>query len=796
MFSLTDIDALPRLAALRQDILDSPYELCAQKARLMTKHLATNRRGIRERIHCRVYRRSLAQLAAGKRQPQWKTRVNRQILRAYRSEAMGPELRMADALAYTLEHAELRAYDHELIVGNLTSRRVGAALHPEYGGLLVIPELDTLPTRAVNPLRVRLEDKVALRRDVLPYWFRRSIMAVAPSYNRDPSFLETVNEGKAYLLTQFAGISHVTPDYRSMLTKGLRGIERELLAGKRSPNRDAMLVSVRAGIAFGHRWYQHLIERADAEGNEDLRRVAELFRRIPEHPAVTFHEALQSLFIAHVMLHQENFQHGISFGRLDQMLAPYYRQDLEAGRITPEGAVELLGCFLCKTAEVLPLFFHRATEFFSGLSSASGITLGPCVNDVSYLLLLAYDQVRLRQPNLHVRVSDETPPEFLNLCAAVLKKGGGMPAFFNDKTIVASQVAAGVSVEHAEEYAVVGCCEWGPAGCSFPAAGAGFINLPHVLDLALRSDTSLNSVEEVLVAFETQLRMLLKEATDGNNAIERAHADHRPTPLLSTLVQGCIDQGLDATQGGAVYNTTGFQGVGLADVADSIAALQQLVFCGSMNLPTFLAVVDSDFQGHAELLSRLQNQVPRYGEDKGAEVFVSQVSTLFRDVLASFSNPRGGPYSAGFWSMTTHQGFGSRTGASPSGRRANTPLSNGISPRLGSERMGPTAALASAAQVADVSNGCVLNTKLDPSHLGGKTGNAILTGLVRGHFALGGQQVQINVVDPEVLRKAQQRPDLYGDLVVRISGYSAYFNDLTEAMQDELIGRASHGAAA
>jgi len=308
----------------------------------------------------------------------------------------------------------------------------------------------------------------------------------------------------------------------------------------------------------------------------------------------------------------------------------------------------------------------------------------------------------------------------------------------------------------------------------------------------------LPSMDAVLEALRAEMEAVVAAAVAGNDAIERAHAQFRPTPLLSILVGGCLAKGVEVNAGGATYNSTGFQGVGLADVADSLAAIDQLVFQERrLTFGALMAAVDANFEGQAELRDRILNKVPKYGEDAGrAEHYARLVGDLFAQIVRHYENPRGGPYAPGFWTMTTHVGFGRRLGALPSGRRAGQPLGDGISPANGADRRGPTASMLAAARAggAHIANGCCLNEKLDPSFVKGEAGNGIVDGLTRGYFAAGGMQVQYNVLDAATLIDAKQHPERYRDLVVRISGYSAYFNDLTEAMKDELIGRTLHGA--
>jgi formate C-acetyltransferase len=306
-------------------------------------------------------------------------------------------------------------------------------------------------------------------------------------------------------------------------------------------------------------------------------------------------------------------------------------------------------------------------------------------------------------------------------------------------------------------------------------------------------------MDALVAALRRELERLVGAAAAGNDAIERAHARWRPTPLLSLLVAGCLESGVEVNAGGARYDSTGMQGVGLADVADSLAAIEQVVFEERrLPLAALVAAADRDFAGDEELRRRLEGRVPKYGQDRGrAEHWARVTAELYGEAVRRHRNPRGGPYAAGFWTMTTHLGFGRRLGALPSGRRAGAPLSDGISPGNGCDRDGPTASMRAAARVGSpaVGNGLCLNEKLDPWYLRGEPGTKLLADLTRGYFAAGGMQVQYNVIDAAVLLDAKRHPERHRDLVVRISGYSAYFNDLTEAMKDDLIARTLHGAA-
>ncbi|MBW2271865.1 MAG: hypothetical protein JRG96_01235 [Deltaproteobacteria bacterium] len=836
------VPSLPRLARLREDLLDAPYALCSQKAELLTGFFrARTKAGATAqlaRLHFALARRALDRsLGEGIPQKRWQLRTSNALQRFYaaREEAARadpPVVEYARALAYILERAPLRIYEHELVVGNPSSQRIGAPIHPDLGGLLMLPELAGLASREVNPLRTTPEQLRQLEDEILPFWFSRSVQSRAALLTGDLELPNKLMRGREFILTQFAGISHVTPDYPAVLSRGFEGLLAEVEERSREtrdPEQQAFYaaaaIAARAACDFGARWSAHCAAEAERETRSEraaeLRELAEIFARVPAKPARSFHEAVQSLYLSHVIVHQENFQHGVSFGRIDQYLLPYYRDDLEAGRITPERAVELLGCLLGKAAELLPLFNAMATEYFSGLSSASGITLGGCdsagadaSNELSFLVLEAYDQMRLRQPNLHLRVHPGSDPALVARAHEIAKQGGGMPAFFNDEAVVPAVEALGVARADARDYSIVGCVEWGVPYRSFPAAGACFLSLPAALDRALHGGSyaddggaaqGFESMEALFAALCREIEGSVDAAVAGNDAIERAHALHRPAPLLSLLVTGCVEAGREVNAGGARYNSSGVQGVGVADVADSLAAIEQLVFRqGELELGEMMAAVDADFdvtriESAAELRSQLCTRAPKYGQDGGSgERWARRVAGAFCEAVRRHENPRGGPYAPGFWTMTTHVGFGRRLGALPSGRRAGEPLSDGISPVNGCDSEGPTASLSAAVGVGAqaTGNGLCLNEKLDPWYLRGPAGTALMSDLTRGYFAAGGMQLQYNVVDAALLLDARRHPERHRDLVVRISGYSAYFNDLTEEMKDDIIARTVHGAEA
>ncbi len=789
--------ARARLHSLREIMLKTPYSVCIQKARLITEYMKS------------------------------------------REGQVGPMiLRRAGALAHILDNVEVIIYPEELIVGSTASRRIAAMLHPDLSGLLLWPEIHDLRTRPTNPLQITDEEIRVLEEEVFPFWSDKSVAAYAGKFSCPEQPMEMLMQIGYYILTQFAGISHITPKYEKVVRQGFLGIceeaERHInrleeieSAGGMTPELlsqlhfyEAVRVTSQAATRFAERYRAGALQlaevTADVTRRQELLEIAEVLERVPALPARTFREAVQSVWLAHVVVHQENFQHGISFGRLDQYLYPYYAADMEAGRLEYGDAVELLGCMMVKCAEILPLFNSVGTKFFSGLSSAQGITLGgtnesgeDATNDLSYAFLDAFDMVRLRQPNLHARIHPKTPDEFLMKIADTVKKGGGMPALFGDKGVIPGLSLQGDTASDAWDYSIVGCVEPNVQGKTFSACGAAFLNLGIALEMALTGGQSrfndlrigpdtgdasrFTSIEDVIEALGEQIAFLVRNAAAGNTAIELAHMDIYPTPMLSALVEGCMESGKDVTVGGALYNFTGMQGVGLADVADSLAAIDELVFKRkSVTMAELLKALDDDYVGHERLRQQIRNHAPKFGnENEAADAFARRVADIYSKEVLKYRNPRGGNYVPGFWCMTTHNGFGSYLGALPNGRKAGAGLAEGITPSAGMDRSGPTAALKSIISVGmqRIGNGCTVNQKFSPSALAGEKGSRDLASLIRAYFDLGGMHVQFNVVDRETLIDARKHPERYPGLLVRVSGYSAYFADLTPEMQDEIIAR-------
>ena len=603
-----------------------------------------------------------------------------------------------------------------------------------------------------------------------------------------------------------------------MLNLGIKGY-LDLFQDKKGPLYDAARIACEGIVTYSSR----LSDEAERQAREEkdpqryleLKDIARICRKVPLEPAETFHEALQSLWLTHMGVCLESLNSAISFGRIDQYLYPFYERDLEDGMITPDEARELLLCFTAKCAEHVFLMSEKLSQYHGGYLVVQAAIVGgmdrggsDATNDLSHLFLDVMEEAGLRDPNYQVRVHPGTPQAFLKRACEVVKKGNGVPALFGDEASIRSLTAHGYPVEEARNYGIVGCVELALPGKSFLSTDAGLFNLPICLELALNrgrrlkgggrigaetpDPLSLRNIGQVIDAFKAQVNFMAGRMVRDLQVVEKGNALYHPTAFSSMLVEGCLESGKDVSQGGALYNSSGIQGVGVADVADSLAALETVVFLQhKYSIEQILRALKQNFAGDVVMWTELR-RAPKYGNDDPLpDGYANMVAGIFHEALAKHRNTRGGPYVPGFYTVTCHVAFGKQTGALPSGRRSGDPFAPGLGPCNGCDRLGPTAVMNSTASVdARLSpNGYALNLRFDPAALAGDRGTEILMALTKGFFESGGMEVQFNVLDPELLIDARRHPGKYPELVVRVSGYCAYFDDLPDAAKDEIISR-------
>lgn len=729
-------------------------------------------------------------------------------------------VRKARALAYLLKNKSVHIYPYELIVGNLGRHRKSAIIQPELAGVFMSEELLWIDKRKTTPFLMSWADRMKLLFRVFPYWLTRNLL-VRAFFPRIPKLvgyaLEQLNP-PFYILNEVGGIGHFPPNYERMLRHGVTGY-LESMEGKEGDFHAAARVACEGLVNFARRLSQEAerlaAEEADAARGEELQEIARICKKVPYEPAETFHEAVQCLWLTHMAVCLEGINSAVCLGRMDQYLYPYYQHDLEEGRITPERAREILLCFSAKTTEHAYLLSQRTSEYYGGLQAAQTVIVGgvdregrDAVNDLTYILLDVMENYGLKEPNYQARIHTGSPEGYVRRAADVARKSMVMPSFFNDDVVIDSLASRGYPLEESRNYVMVGCVEPSIPGKSFFSTNASLYNIPICLELALNRGRrfggrrrvgaatpppeSFTGMDQVIEAFRLQLEHVIARLITDLQVMEKGNRDFHPTPLSSMLIDGCIESGKDITEGGALYNASGILGIGVADTADSLAALEEVVFRQKKySMAQVVEALRSNFESHPAIQAELLN-APKYGNDDPLpDGYASQVVEILHSVITSYRNTRGGTYVPGNASSTAHVAFGKHVKALPSGRRAGEPLAVSLGPANGVARLGPTAILNSVASIESrlIPMGYAANLRFDPHILSGDRGLEILTGLIQGYFASGGLHMQLNVVDHELLQDARRNPGKYPGLVVRVSGFCSYFDDLPDSTKEEIIAR-------
>jgi formate C-acetyltransferase len=756
------------------------------------------------------------------------------VTEAYRAHEADPVvLRRAKALAMVLREMTLQIAEDELILGHFSEKRRSPSVFPEYGLHWVEYELDLFETRPHNRLRVRPEAKRILR-EIHPYWRGRAVCDRIRAV-RTPELQRAVDHGLFANPHEWTGLGHVALDFRRVLHDGIEGIREEVAARVSSLETtdpfslhqraflEALLLLCEATVDFAHR-YAALARTTARDVQESARRaellhMAAVCEQVPAKPARTFWEALQSFWFMQLIPQIEANGFSITPGRFDQYMYPFYRADIDAGRLSREEAQELLECLWIKFSELARVDDRGMAEISAGYASGQNLCIGgktaagdDATNEVSFMCLEANGHLQLPQPNFTIRLHKESPQNLLDAAVRVIARGNGMPQVLNDELIIPALLNKGIPLYEARDYIPVGCDEITVLGM-WGRCNGGYINLAKALELALLNGRCRLSGETVglptgnVEGFSTfrefqeavyrQVDYAVQSLIAEANATDLVHAEMAPLPFVSLLVPGCTESARDVTHGGARYNFTGPVGVGSATVGDSLAAIKKFVFEEqALSLTDLRVMLDVDFAGHEIWRQRLIHRAPKFGnDDDSVDGLVVSLTNRFFDQVERGRNPRGGGMMPALYSVTAHVGAGKRVGATPDGRKAGTPLSDGLSPTYGRDLKGPTAALCSVTKVDLVRapNGVIVNQRLAPGLLSTETGRAKMRQLLRGFVEAGGFHWQFNVVPTETLREAQAHPEQFLDLVVRVAGYSAFFVDLSRAAQDAIIQRSASG---
>ncbi len=746
-----------------------------------------------------------------------------------------PPMRRALVFKHLMEHNTVSILDGELIVGERGPAPKATPTYPEIC-CHSLQDLDILNSRPKIPYAVSDDVRRDYAATVIPSWQGKTL--------REKIFAEMTEDWKeayaAGVFTEFMeqrAPGHTVLDdkiYRKGMLDFVREIDSRLseldyfndaAALRKQEELRAMRLCAEAIMTFARRYADRAEDMARTESNpvrrEELRMIAAVCRRVPAYAPRTFHEALQAYWFVHLGVVTElNPWDSFNPGRLDQHLYPFYASEVQQGLLTDEQAKELLECLWVKfnNQPAPPKVGVTAAESatytdFCNINSGGLRTDGSdAVNDVTFLVLDVVDEMRLVQPGSNIQLSRKNPDAFLKRALRIVRKGWGQPSIFNADTVIEEMLRQGKSIADARDGGTSGCVETGAFGKESYIL-TGYFNFPKILEITLHNGADprtgkvigaatgdpreFTSVEQLLAAYRRQVQHFADIKIRGNNVIERLYADYMPTPFLSLLIDDCIANGMDYADGGARYNTNYIQGVGIGTLTDCLSAVKVHVFDQqNLTMEELLTAMRTDFEGNERVRQMLLHKTPRYGnDDDRADALMREGFEIFYDAVNGRPNTKGGVYRIQMLPTTCHVYFGSVTGASADGRRAWTPLSEGISPVQGADRAGPTAVLRSAAKMDHVrTGGTLLNQKFTPALVEGEKGLETLTRLVRSYFTMGGHHIQFNVVDAETLRAAQQQPDLHRDLIVRVAGYSDYFCDLGKALQDEIIERTEHQA--
>lgn len=789
--------------------------------------------------------------------------------------------RRARAFEHILKNIPITIRDNELIVGSATKAPRGCQVFPEFSYTWLEGEFDTIDKRSADPFYISEETKKTLH-EVYRYWEGKTTSELAFSYMAPETKLamdhNIFTPGNYF----YNGVGHVTVSYEKILEKGFQGVIEEAVTAmthlkvsdmdysKRQRFLEAVVISAKAAMDYAVR-YSVLAKEMSENTNDRVRKnelleIARICSKVPATGANSFYEACQSFWFVQMLLQVESSGHSISPGRFDQYMYPYYEKDIKSGKITREFAQELMDCIWVKLNDLNKARDAASAEGFAGYSLFQNLIAGgqskeglDVTNDLSFMCIEASLHVALPQPSLSVRVWNGTPHEFLMKAATLTRTGVGLPAYYNDEVVIPSLVNRGLSLEDAREYNIIGCVEPQKAGKTDGWHDAAFFNMLRPLELTFSNGmdkgklisvqtgdvTKMKTFEEVFDAYKKQMNYMIGLMVNADNAIDVAHAERCPLPFLSGMIEDCIGRGKSVQEGGAIYNFTGPQGFGIANMTDSLFAIKKLVFeekkvtmaelkhALSVNYGKGLSadaaseittevvrslvadghkvsetqiaeifktaltggVTKDEISRYDKILDMI-HELPKYGNDVDeVDSFAREVAYTYTKPVETFRNPRGGQYQAGLYPVSANVPLGAQTGATPDGRLAFTPVADGVSPSSGKDTHGPTAAANSVSKLDHfiASNGTLFNQKFHPSALSGVKGLENFVSLIRAYFDQKGSHMQFNVVSRDTLIDAQQNPEKYKSLVVRVAGYSALFTSLSRSLQDDIIARTQQG---
>lgn len=740
-------------------------------------------------------------------------------------ETDSKQVKRAWSLYNALTQIEIGIEPEELIVGNRTKGVRYGVVFPESGISWVDREFETIPTRPQDKFLVHPEDIETFRKVIVPYWKGKSLEDIV--HQRIGDEISEISKVVKINQTDHAQ-GHICPNVKEWLELGPAGViakaEKNLVGANASQQEFyRCVILVMQGVQkFMQRYADLLEEKADSypKYTASMRELAKICQNLQNRPAQSFHEALQSTWFLFVVLHMESNASSFSPGRLDQILYPYYQKDLAEKKMDDDQALEMIECLWLKFNEIVYLRNKNSAKYFAGFPIGFNVAVGgqdengnDASNALSHLLIQAQEDIGLPQPNLSVRLFEHTDQALLTHAVKCVSKGSGMPQFFNDKAIVSPLMDLGISKQDALNYAIVGCVELTTHGNNLGWSDAAMFNMNKVLELTLNhgkclltgkqmgpdlgSLSTYASFSDLEAAYQKMMDYFIEKMIPCCEGVEKAHIDCLPTPFLSAVIDDCMDKGMDVTAGGAHYNLSGIQMIQVANLADSLAAIKELVYDKKKVDASHLEkALQNNFVGDEVLRQMLLHRVPKYGNDVAwVDELGAKWALYFREQLRKYKNYRNGPYHTGMYTVSAHVPMGQNVGASADGRFAQDPLADGgLSAVYGRDIQGPTAVLKSVSKMDNscTTNGGLLNMKFLPDFFKTEAGITKFCNFLRAFVDLEVPHIQFNVVSKENLLDAQKHPDQYRSLTVRVAGYTAYFTELAGDLQNEIIARTSY----
>ena len=758
-----------------------------------------------------------------------RAKIETEVYKKYEGAVSIPELRGLVLREY-FKNKTLYIGDGELIVGEKGSDPWAAPTFPELC-CHTLEDMHVMNDRDLISFKVKEEDFGFQEEEIIPYWKDRSIRSHILN-NMTEAWKDCYGAGIFTEFMEQRGPGHTVGSFK-IYEKGFldykKDIEEAIAALDYMHDPEAfdkkgqlrgMSIACDAIMILGERYAAYAEELAEKETDEkrkaELLQIAENCRVVPAHKPETFWQAIQMYWFVHLSVTSElNPWDAYSPGRLDQHLFPFYDRDTEKGLLDDEKALELLECLWVKfnnqpAPPKVGVTLKESSTYtdFANLNTGGITPEGKNgVNPVSYLILDCMDEMKLLQPSSNVQISRKTPQKFLKRACEISRKGWGQPAFYNTEAIVQELLNAGKSLADARRGGTSGCVETGAFGNEAYIL-TGYFNLPKVFEITLNNGfdpvsgkqlglktgkaEDFETFDDLMDAYKKQILHFIDIKVAGSNVIERIYADLMPVPFLSIITNDCIKKGKDYNAGGARYNTSYLQGVGIGTITDSVAAVKYNVFDKKrFTMKELMAALKDNFKGHEDIWHFVRNKTPKYGNDDDyADSIMDEIFSFYQQAVTGRPNMKGGQYRINMLPTTCHVYFGEVCEALPNGREAGKPLSEGISPAKGADRFGPTAVIKSVSKMDHLqTGGTLLNQKFTPSVVKGEEGLDQMANLIRSYFNMDGHHIQFNVVDRQTLIDAQNHPDDYKDLIVRVAGYSDHFRNLSKALQDEIIGR-------